>query len=47
MAKHKKKVGYVQGMNYIAATLLYHVQEWMAFAIIDMLMKKKRLIKLF
>ena len=27
----KIKIGYVQGMNFIAAALLYHAEEYIAF----------------
>ncbi len=47
VAKLRKKIGYLQGMNYIAAALLYHAEEWMAFAIMDTLLVKYELGRLF
>lgn len=32
--------GYVQGMNYIAASLLYHADECISFWLMDVIFKK-------
>ena len=36
-AKYDPQIGYVQGMNFIAASLLYHAEEYIAFWIIVMI----------
>lgn len=30
-AKYDPQVGYVQGMNFLAGSLLYHAEEYLAF----------------
>jgi len=36
-AKYDPQIGYVQGMNFIAASLLYHAEEYIAFWILVMI----------
>ena len=37
---NSKLIGYVQGMNFIAAFFLYHAEEYIAFTLFAMLMYK-------
>ena len=38
-SKYDPKIGYVQGMNFIAASLLYHSEEYIAFWLLAMILE--------
>jgi len=39
-AKYDPKIGYVQGMNFVTASILYHAEEYVAFWILILIFEK-------
>lgn len=46
-AKYDPVIGYVQGMNFLAASLLLHAEEYVAFWLLVLLFEKLEMRDIF
>ena len=46
-AKYDPKIGYVQGMNFVTASILYHAEEYVAFWILILIFEKAEMREIY